>query len=253
VRLWLCKGLVVSFLIGRVIDPDIDNVRKREADIYLYTPPDLQLNKQCRRVYKFPRFLRACLGHNYCGTLHFATCLARWALLVLWRRNFLSKHSNSTILCSIEACATNGEVESWIHYGDKAEARFYERLSSTYSCRSEKFYLFVAAMAGANVRVTTAVWLSQTAERAVIDGTGNRLWRQCNSEPPTVRLLLIHFLVKIELEGLWIAPNTSVPLKSWTALFQGCGEAREALSMPEDLVKRHDICAILTCCWLDLP
>jgi len=53
-------------------------------------------------------------------------------------------------------------------------------------------------MAGANVRVTLPSELSQTAERAVIDGDGNRLWRQCNSGTTYGKAIVIQLLVKIE-------------------------------------------------------
>jgi len=44
-----------------------------------------------------------------------------------------------------------------IHYADKPKLRLYERLSSITAAEAKSFTFSVAAMAGANVRVTTAV------------------------------------------------------------------------------------------------
>jgi len=61
------------------------------------------------------------------------------------------------------------------------------------AAEAKSFTFSVAAMAGANVRVTLPSELSQTAERAVIDGTETGCGGSAIAEPPTVRLLLFNF------------------------------------------------------------
>jgi len=144
-------------------------------------------------VYKFPRFLRACLGHNYCGTLHFATCLASGELLlVLWRRKFsFQQFQQHHTLQYRGLFATNGEVEVE-SIMPKAEAPTLRTTFLHLQLQKRKVYLFRCGMAGANVRVTLPSELSQTAERAVIDGT-EQLWRQCNSGTTYGKAIVIHF------------------------------------------------------------
>jgi len=78
--------------------------------------------------------------------------------------NFLSNSSNSTILCSIEACCDNGEVEVESIMPISRSSDFTNDFPPLTAAEAKSFTFSVAAMAGANVRVTLPSELSQTAE-----------------------------------------------------------------------------------------
>jgi len=65
------------------------------------------------------------------------------------------------------------------------------------AAEAKSFTFSVAAMAGANVRVTRRLIIADCRE-GCHRRDGNRLWRQCNSGTTYGKAIVIQLLVKIE-------------------------------------------------------